>query len=170
MNDNNKARLTHYLMLAGKRVVPAYFMNANEEKFWNWQANACRQTAMFTAYYLDMTFPDRKVHLYESKFQDVALGQDYEHAYVWVEPEGNEKGIFVDVSRVSYPCAVEWWHGMPDDLSTYWSNAVGRRVLQKDRTEIEWQTMLLATEYYTDEPFMDVVKEIEGDMNRLTRR
>lgn len=160
MNNTNKIQLTHSLMLLGKRIVPTFFNEYSPQRFKKWQYNACRQTAIVVAQYLSEldNFKDRDIQVWEGNFFDEALGQ-YDHAWVYINDTDNESGLFVDVSRVTYPCVVRWMDGMPSNIGEMFSLLADRRlgtVHELNRIMVDWKPILEENEYYTGLPYRGV--------------
>ena len=162
LNDQEKADLTHILMLIGKRVIPTYFYRQRKAEYLKWQGNACRQTAMFVAEFLGAQYPGSIVSLYDGLFRDDYNGE-HEHAYVFVKfDKDDDTGLLVDVARVSYPCIVQFDY--PEVLATNLSSTLTRLaqhpVIQTKATLINWNGMLGSPEYYTQKPYWEVYKEL----------
>ena len=159
MTKKEKATLTHLLQLGAKRVIPSHTQATNHEEFWKWQGNACRQTAFWVAFYLDKCYPGRKIDLYEGLFVDEVLG-NHEHAYTYMWPDGDEPGLLVDVSRITYPTIVDFRNELPEDLSEYFQPHVDWDVHHIKSVQVDWKKMLEAPEFYTGDTYEKFCQKI----------
>lgn len=162
LTEQEQTDLTHVLMLIGKRVVPTYFFRERKSEYLKWQGNACRQTAMFTAEFLQAQHPRAIVKLYDGNFEDPYHG-NHDHAYVFMKfNEEDTTGVLVDVARVSYPCIVDFEYPevLVTNLTSILSRLAKHTVVQTKATHVHWESMLESPEYYTHKPYWKVYKEL----------
>ena len=177
LSNQFKATLQHKLMLAGKRIIPTFFFENAPDMFVKWQFNACRQTAIWVCDYLSQLdeFKGRTIGLYEGVFDDEMFGR-YDHAYVYVWPKDGEDGLFVDVSRVSIPCMVEWVKAENEGLDQFPNvELMVRRsckwaVAMISEVGVDWNSILDQKEYYTNLEYRMVNKLISRALNLYTRK
>ena len=162
LTEQQQANLSHTLMLIGKRVIPTYFFRARKSEYLKWQGNACRQTAMFVAEFLQAQYPKAVIKLYDGTFEDPYHGSR-EHAYVFMKlDEEDTTGVLVDVARVSYPCIVnfEYPEVLVTNLTSILSRLAQHTVVQTKAVNVNWKAMLESPEYYTQKPYWEVYKEL----------
>lgn len=116
ISKRSQLELQHIFNLIGRRIVPCYFFTHNREEYLKWQFNACRQTGLICAYFLDQLAQNiNRCHntnfnaqLYDGYFSDV-YHKEYNHAWAFMS-KGDDyaKGFLVDVARVTYPNIVVW--------------------------------------------------------------
>lgn len=72
-----------------------------KENFIKYGYNSCRQTAIFTAFILDLNLPskDYKVKVFEGTFDDRDKSQSYKHAFTILYDKNKNRKILVDLSR-----------------------------------------------------------------------
>jgi hypothetical protein len=173
MDTRDAYRLTHIFKLLGSRIIPAYFFSQNPMEFVKWQFNACRQTALISAYFLKKLLESNnsthvQVRLWDGEFKDICTSW-YNHAWITGSVPGETYIVFIDVARVStYPIV---------NFSTMYDNPVNNSEALKNcgtvmlkRTPLNYDEMLTQSEYYTGKTGLEVCKDIEKMMHRYGYR
>lgn len=183
ISNKSLFQLQHVFNLIGRRIVPCYFFTHNQQEFMRWQFNACRQTAIICAYFLDKlalrlnyiqarTFA---VNAWDSNFSDT-FNMTYNHAWAFMDSQennthgnGHSEGLFVDVARISYPTAVAWGINNPVDIfdkERMHPISTGINFTEVGLREcLPWRTLLDEKEYYTSKRGWDICGEIEYLLN-----
>ena len=169
LTEKDQAHLKHVLMLIGKRVVPTYFYHNKRIQYLKWQGNACRQTAMFVAAFLQAQYPNAIVKVLEGTFEDAFLG-GHEHAYTYMKFNTNDTtGLLVDVGRVSYKCMVEFEYPevLVGNLTSILTNYNRHSITQTNfKSDLNWESMLTITEYYTGKHYWQMFKEMKSLLDK----
>jgi hypothetical protein len=173
ITDYDKHRLTTIFKLLGTRIIPTYFFSQNPKEMVKWQFNACRQTALLTAYFLKELIKsspnfnhNSTVRLWDGNFED-KYTPAYNHAWVTLEPDFKSRShhyaVILDLARMSTPVIVEWETVNENpmshseqlrDLNTYLVN----------RSTMDYDEMLLQNEFYTGKTGIEICKDIEKMM------
>lgn len=161
-------RLTHIFKLLGTRIIPTYFFTENPKEFVKWQFNACRQTALISAYFfrkLMQSYPsdDIWVRVNDGEFQDKFTSW-YNHAWMTASRLTSTTIAFIDVARVSTYPIVEFQTPYYDPSS----NSAGLHSCDTrciKVTTLDYFEMLKQSEYYTGKPGIEVCKDIEKMMH-----
>lgn len=180
ISSTSLMKLQHIFNLIGRRIVPCYFFTHNRTEYLKWQFNACRQTGLICAYFLDKLATNINsceptnfnVQLYDGYFTSM-FDKEYNHAWAFMS-RGDEfaKGLLVDVARVTYPNLFVWntintpARLLEQSTTTPWDVASGGEDIRifedlKKRTRLDWYTMLDEKEYFTGKTGLEICKDIE---------
>jgi hypothetical protein len=179
-------RLQHVFNLIGRRIVPCYFFTYNHKEFMRWQFNACRQTAIICAYFLDQLAEriNERVHnihggpafvasAWDSHFSSV-FDAPYNHAWAFMDSQESlneqvSEGLFVDVSRITYPTLVQWGVNDPErQFNNHPMTPLQNSVVFTERGPREclpWKDLLDEREYYTGKKGWEICRDIESLLN-----
>lgn len=167
MTAYDRYRLTHIFKLLGTRIIPAYFFNQNPMEFCKWQFNACRQTALLTAYFLNELLKSFKhssvdIRIWDGEFRD-KFTPWYNHAWVTASPPNAPGQIFLDLARITTYPIIDWctYLDLPEAVSVALSEC-GTKTLKM--VPLDYQEMLKKPEFYTGKTGLEVCKDVEKMM------
>jgi hypothetical protein len=140
------------------------FEEKNPETYAKWGKNCCQQTAVFGAALLTEMLPDYKWEVWYGIFDDIVMGRpvQYNHAWIWGKHKNENKGLFVDLSRIFHERLFfdTTDNNYPKNHSDY------QYMKEIKRIQLDWKRMIKEEiEYYTSMHSQKILSEIKNRIN-----
>jgi hypothetical protein len=170
----------HSKMKMVEKILHHFLFSKNPEGMMAWHFNACIQTALLQAYFLEKTLPDSEnytIVVQECEYQQIQdLGKVrlYNHAHVYFEHKTlSEEKYILDTTRTDGYIGLQKVSGN-DPIEAFLKGFIPGEIeleLRKVMQEIPWKNVFESgsTEYYTHAPFHSIAEAIDHTMNKLSK-
>jgi len=169
-------RLKHFLQILNERVLPSYFFINNANLYIQWQTNACTQSAIISAYFIDK-FLNKEgekydIQVWHGDFEEVDISNNvtnYNHAWNFIIDKQDDYNNIVADFTSSRKCfhynrnnnVVECKKLQYKEYESF----TNLKLLQK--TQIDWKRCLDTHEYYTKKKYSQIITEITPLLKQL---
>lgn len=147
----------------------------NANLYIQWQTNACTQSAIISAYFIDKFFNEKEnrydVQVWHGDFEEINNKGDllhYNHAWNYIFHLEEELGLVADFTS-SRKCfhyssinnVVECKKFLPSEIETF------SKLTLLQKTQIDWKECLNTNEYYTKKKYSQIITEITPLLKQL---
>lgn len=167
--------LKHFLQILNERVLPSYFFINNANLYIQWQTNACTQSAIISAYFIDKFLNEKEekydVQVWHGDFEEIYKNDitNYNHAWNFIINKQDEESNIV----ADFTSARKCFHyskfnhvTLCKDFELSEIKTFSKiRLLQK--TQIDWKECLDTHEYYTKKKYSQIITEIAPLLKQL---
>lgn len=168
--------LKHFLQILNERVLPSYFFINNANLYIQWQTNACTQSAIISAYFIDKFLNKDElkydVQVWHGDFEEIDNKGDlshYNHAWNFIKDvEDGYNNIVADFTS-SRKC---FHYNRSNDVAyckklQYKEYESFTKLTLLQKTQIDWKECLDTHEYYTKKKYSQIITEITPLLKQL---